>query len=113
MSRRRPSWNRRKTGRGFSMLIHDYFTSAEYAELSPRALKALLDLYTQFKGNNNGDLCAAWTLMKRRGWTSKDQLGKAMAELLERGWIEVTRQGGFQGGRHMARLYAVTWLGID
>lgn len=104
---------RRNSSRGFSMLIHEYFTSAEYAQLSPRALKALVDLYTQFKGANNGDLCAAWTLMRRRGWTSKDQLGKAIAELLERGWISVTRQGGFAGGRHQPRLYAVTWLGID
>jgi hypothetical protein len=51
--------------------------------------------------------------MSRRGWTSKDQLAKAIAELLERGWLTVTRQGGFSGGRHLPRLYAVTWLGID
>ncbi len=91
------------------MLIHDYFTSPEYAELSPRALKALIDLYCQFRGNNNGDLCAAWSLMSRRGWTSKDQLAKAITELLERRWIELTRQGG----RRIPSLYAVTWLGID
>lgn len=109
MNRRSPYRKRAKTGRGFSMLIHDYFTSLEYAELSPRAVKALVDLYCQFKGSNNGDLCAAWTLMARRGWTSKDQLAKAVAELLERGWIAVTRQGG----RRISTLYAVTWLGID
>lgn len=95
------------------MLVHEYFTSVEYAELSPRALKALVDVYTQFRGNNNGDLQASWSLMSKRGWTSKDQLGKAICELLERGWLLVTRQGGFQGGRHLPRLYAVTWLGID
>lgn len=100
---------RAKTSRGFSMLIHEYFTSREYAELSSRAVKALIDLYTQFKGNNNGDLCFAWKIMAGRGWTSKDQLAKAVAELLERGWIDVTRQGG----RRVPTLYAVTWLGID
>lgn len=99
----------RRTSGTFSMLIHDYFTSPEYAELSPRALKALIDLYCQFRGGNNGDLCAAWKLMKARGWTSKDQLAKAIAELLERGWISVTRQGG----RRIPTLYAVGWLGID
>jgi hypothetical protein len=104
---------RTRTGKGFSMLIHEYFTSSEYAELSPRAVKALIDIYTQFRGSNNGDLTAAWSVMAKRGWTSKDQLSKALRELLERGWLTVTRQGGFEGGKHRPRLYAVTWLGID
>jgi hypothetical protein len=107
------SRKRRRTTRGFSMLIHDYFTSPEYAELSSRAVKLLIDIYTQFRGSNNGDLTAAWSVMAKRGWTSKDQLGKALRELLERGWVIVTRQGGFKGGKHLPRLYAVTWLGID
>lgn len=91
------------------MLVHEYFRSAEYARLSPRAVKALVDLYTQFRGSNNGNLCAAWTLMAPLGWTSKDQLAKALAELLKAGWIVITRQGG----RRIPTLYAVTWLGID
>ena len=95
------------------MLVHEYFTSQEYACLSPRAVKALVDVYTQFKGGNNGDLVASWSVMSKRGWTSKDQLGKAIDELLERGWLQITRQGGFQGGKHRPRLLAVTWLGID
>jgi hypothetical protein len=112
-SQRTRAKRRGKPGKGFSMLIHEYFTSAEYAELSPRAVKALVDVYTQFRGNNNGDLAASWSVMKPRGWTSKDQLGKAIAELLDRGWLEATRMGGFDGGKHRPRLYAVTWLGID
>lgn len=99
----------RRSKRSFSMLVHDYFTSPEYAMLSPRAVKALIDLYTQFRGANNGDMCAAWKLMRPLGWTSRDQLQKALAELLERGWISITRQGG----RRIATLYAVTFLGID
>lgn len=99
----------RKSNRSFSMLIHDYFTSPEYAELSPRAVKALIDLYCQFRGGNNGDLCAAWSVMAPLGWTSKDQLSKALHELIERGWIICTRQGG----KRVSSLYAVTFLGID
>lgn len=91
------------------MLIHEYFTSVQYARLSPAALKALIDLYTQFRGKNNGDLCAAWPIMAPRGWTSKSALAKAVQELLDGGWIIVTRMGG----NRVARLYAVTWLGID
>jgi hypothetical protein len=91
------------------MLVHEYFRSAEYARLSPRAVKALVDLYTQFRGGNNGDLCAAWKIMAPLGWSSKDQLAKALQELLDAGWILITRMGG----KRVARLYAVTWLGID
>ena len=91
------------------MLIHEYFTSVQYARLSAVALKALVDLYTQFRGRNNGDLCAAWPIMAARGWTSKSALAKALQELLDGGWIIVTRMGG----NRVARLYAVTWLGID
>lgn len=104
---------RRESGT-FSMLIHAYFQSEEYAELSPRAVKALVDLYCQFRVNklgfgNNGDLCAAWKTMSKMGWKSKSQLHKAIDELLARGWIILTRQGG----RHCPSLYAVTFLGID
>jgi len=43
------------------------------------------------------------------GWRSNDQLRKALGELLREGWIIITRHGG----RHMASLYAVTFLQID
>lgn len=94
---------------GFSMLIHAYFQSAEYAELSPRAVKLLIDIYSQFRGENNGDLCATLSVMKKVGWKSNDQLQKALAELLATGWITMTRRGG----RQKASLYALTTLGID
>ncbi len=98
----------RKNHRGFSMLFHDYFTSAEYAALSARAVKTLIDLWCQFNGGNNGDLCAAMSVMSKRGWTSKDQLKKGLDELLDKGWIIITRMGG----KRVARLYAVTFYGI-
>ncbi len=99
----------RRESRSFSMLIHDYFRSPEYAALSPRAVKCLVDLYTQFRGNNNGDLCAAWSVMSEVGWRSKNQLREALDELIKRGWIVVTRQGG----RRWPSLYGVTFLGIN
>lgn len=99
----------RRSGQGYSQLIHAYFESPEYAELSPRAVKALIDIFCQYRGANNGDLCAAIGVMRSRGWRSKDQLAKALEELLDKGWLMVTRQGG----RHLATLYAVTFMSID
>jgi hypothetical protein len=81
----------------------------EFATLSSFALKALMDLLVQYRGDNNGDLCAAWTVMARRGWRSRDSLAKGLRELRERDFIVVTRQGG----RHRATLYAVTFFAID
>ena len=46
--------------------------------------------------------------MSKRGWKSKDTLSKALAELRDKDWIEVTRQGG----RHSPSLYAVTFYAI-
>ena len=83
--------------------------SKSFADLSAHAVKLVCDFLAQYKGDNNGDLCVAWKLMRERGWRSRDTLEKARRELLDRGWIVITRQGG----RHQATLYAVTFYAID
>jgi len=72
-------------------------------------VKLLIDVYCQYRGKNNGDLTAAWSVMKKYGWTSKSQLRKALVELEARGWLVKTRQGSI----NKASLYAVTFWGID
>ena len=90
-------------------LPHAIIQSPEYAELNARAVKLLIDLFIQFRGDNNGDFTAAWTVMRQHGWQSKDTLYRALKTLIERGWIIKTRQGG----KHLCSLYAVSWLPID
>ena len=99
----------RRGGHHFSMLVHAYFESQEYSLLSARAVKALIDIYCQFRGSNNGDLCATISVMRARGWRSKDQLAKAINELVNAGWLMVTKQGG----RHTPTLFAVTFLPVN
>ena len=70
----------------------------------------LFDLAAQYKGNNNGDLCAAWTLMKVRGWKSEETLHNAKRQLLERGLIAETRKGARP---NKAALYGLTWFAMD
>lgn len=103
------SKGRSDNGPSFTKLVHHYFQSAEYAELSSRSVKLLVDLNCQYRGDNNGDLCVTLSVLKKVGWTSNDQLQKALVELLATGWLIVTRRGG----RKMASLYALTTLGID
>ncbi|MDR7099341.1 hypothetical protein J2X04_001688 [Lysobacter niabensis] len=80
-----------------------------YARLSPWAHKLLADLSTQYSGYNNGYLCAAWTLMRQRGWRSRTTLEKARTELEHFRVIERTQQGG----RNRPNLYAFTWRRVD
>ena len=108
MAKRSQAKGRREHG-SFVALPHAVIRHKNFATLSPRATKLLFDLLASFNGKNNGDFSAAWTLMKKRGWRSRDQLDKARKELLERGFIVKTRQGG----RNKCSLFAVTFFAID
>ncbi len=68
-----------------------------------------MDLCSVYNGHNNGDMATAWTIMKNRGWRSRDQLWKAQNELLEKEFIIKTRQGG----RNKCNLFAITIWAID
>jgi len=99
----------RSTTGSFLSLPHSLLNHACFATLSPRATKLLIDLSAQYNGKNNGDLSAPLSMMKKRGWNSSDQLSKAKKELIERGLILVSRQGGL----NKCNLYAITWKPID
>lgn len=108
------SKGRRETGLFIALPTH-IFTSPQYANLSAHAVKLLIDLLSQYRGFNNGDLCATWSLMSQRGWRSRDTLNRALKELMTAGFIEKTRQGerGHSSGQRKPTLYGVTWKGID
>lgn len=94
MARNRLKAKGRREFGSFAALPHDVLESESYARLSGHGVKALVDLFGQFRGSNNGDLTAAWKEMARRGWTSKSLLYRGLHELLDNGLIEKTRQGG-------------------
>lgn len=78
--------------------------------LSPKAFVLLDNLIAQYKGDNNGDLTAAKKILILYGWSqSNSAIDKAKYELLAKGFIQQTRQGG----KNKASLYAVTWINID
>ena len=70
----------------------------------------LFDLVAQYRGENNGDLSAAWSQMQARGWKSKETLFKAKSELIALGLIVETRKGARP---NKASLYACTWMALD
>ena len=83
---------------------------ADYRTLNGHAVKLLNALTFQFIGENNGDLTAAWTVMRdEHGFKSPETLNNAMKELINADLITKTRQGCL--GR--CSLYAVNWLKIN
>lgn len=81
MARTRRKIVGRSDGGGFFALPNAVLESPNYRMLSAQAVKLLCDLGSQFKGANNGDLCATWSLMHARGWKSRDTLGHALGKL--------------------------------
>ena len=94
---------------GYFALPHAVMSQRKFAALSAHGKTLLLDLGWQFRGGNNGDLAATWSIMEARGWRSRSTLGRALSELLQAGLIMKTRQGG----RRVCSLYALAWLRID
>ena len=58
----------RQTTSPFLRLPHHVLDHAVFKTLSTRATKLVMDLAAQYRGSNNGDLCAPLSLMKKRGW---------------------------------------------
>lgn len=105
----REAQQKREPG-GFVALPFALLRSQSFATLGPHAVKLLFDLLQQYNLRNNGDLSMSFEKgMRPRGWKSKQTLNKARQELLDRGFIIITRQGGL----HQCSLYAVTFFAID
>lgn len=81
-----------------------------FSRLTPYAIKLLIDVAAQFRGDNNGDLCIAWKLMKPRGWRSEETLHRAKCELIEAGFLFEARKGRRP---NVCSLFALTWHTLD
>jgi len=86
----------------------------DYKGLSGNGVKLLMALAYQYRGSNNGNLTAAWSVMqKKHGFKSQDTLNRAKQELLEADLIRQTRSGMFMNPGGRCALYALTWQAID
>lgn len=107
---REKKWKGHDFQGGFLALPHAVSHSIAYRNLSAIAVKLLIDIGSQYKGNNNGDLTAAWKIMQPRGWKSQDTLNRAKKELLDAGFIAETRKGKLP---NTCSLYGLTWLDLN
>jgi len=94
----------------YTALPHALLDSVAFMGASHPARSLLCELLRQHNGGNNGHLHLASSWLKKRGWTSNDVQHRAKIELIERGLIIQTRQGGLNAGPNR---YAVTWLSIS
>jgi len=87
--------------------------SEDYKKLSGNAVKLLMAMIHQYRGNNNGNLHAAYGGMSDWGFNSKQTLSNAIKALLHSGLIMKTRQGRFANPGGVCSLYAIMWQPID
>ena len=99
-----------RVGEAFLALPYSVLNSPLFLALTPHAVKLLLDVAAQYRGDNNGDLAMAWKLMKPRGWRSEATLHKAKNELLDAGFLYETRKGRRP---NVCSLFALTWPMLD
>lgn len=67
--------------------------SDEFQRLPSCAKALLLDLASQYTGNNNGRLTPAWSVMKEKGWASNNTVLSAKKALLNSSFALMTRKG--------------------
>lgn len=99
---------RRESG-SFTLIPHAVQDCPNWRQCSGTAIKMLCDVARQYNGRNNGDLCAALSILRPLGWTSPDTVTWALRELRHYGFLLLTRQGGL----HAPNLYALTWHPVD
>jgi hypothetical protein len=85
------------------------FESVAFRTLPPSALKLWVDLRSRYNGSNNGNISAALSTLRPRGWRSPETLTRALWELLHRGLLRRTREGK-PGPFRLCALYAFTDL---
>jgi hypothetical protein len=108
---------RRRKGNGpsFIQLFHWMVDMPVWHSLSPRAVVAYLELARRYNGTNNGSLhLSARELARAWGW-SIDTAASAIRELVEKGFIEITRASGFnmKDRKRQATEYRLTVLFCD
>lgn len=103
----------RKGGGRYAGIPHAVMNHPDYVALSPNAIRLLLEMAKQYNGHNNGDLSAAFSVLKHRGFGSKTTLAKLLRELQERDILRCSRPWHFLNPGSQCALYALTWLNVD
>lgn len=98
---------------GFAGVPRIVMKTNDYASLSYKAKALLFELAYQYRGQNNGDLTVALSVLRCRGWKREATISDAVSELLSANMIVRTRDGRFSNPGSRCALYAITWRPVD
>ena len=107
---RKPNRNGRRNSAPHIQILKFVLNSDEFGFLSGNAVKLLLELHRQYNGYNNGDLCATWSQLRKRGWKSKGTLARSLKELIAAEFVVLSR---ISYQKRAPNLYAITYLSVD
>mgnify|MGYP003691046209 FL=1 len=99
---------RRDYGRYYNV-PHSVTNAYAYYSLSVYAFKLWHALLLQYDGKNNGRIDAILSRLENRGWKN-GTLYRSLGELIEKGFITKTRQGGIGAMKATCSLYRFTHL---
>jgi hypothetical protein len=95
---------------GHGALPRDFCRTPQYRRLSHGARAVFAEFTMRYMGNNNGNLEMTEEQAREAGIGSGPTLRRYLKELINAGWLIITRQGGLSIG---CSLYALTIHGID
>jgi len=98
---------RRKSGERFVALHHWLLRSAAWRTLSPNAKAVLIDIWLRHNGSNNGQIVYAVREAAGIG-IGKSQAAITLSELVDRGFLKITRDSAFRVKTKEAREFAIT-----
>jgi hypothetical protein len=84
-----------RTPGSYTAWPHACARSEHFKQRSVHAKALLFEFVSQYNGNNNGDLCCAFKLLKARGWKSRTTIEKARAGVYrDRATVCISSQAG-------------------
>ncbi len=97
---------RSKHGGQFVPIPYTMARSPAWRSLNGSSVKVYIELHSRFHGTNNGGLSLSWAEGAKLLGMSKTSVGRALAELEEKGFVQMTRRGQWYG--RLASTYSVT-----
>ncbi len=98
---------RSKRGGKFVRLANSMLTSPAWRSLSGSAIKYYIELRREFNGTNNGEIHLSLEEAKKRLGMARDTALRVQLELIDKGFIRMTKRGGFH------QRTATTWALTD
>lgn len=98
---------RKRGARRFLQIDSTVYGSAAWRALPDAALRLWVDLRTVNNGHNNGRIAPTFATLRPLGWTSKSKHERALAVLVEHGFLRYTRKTG-PNAFHRAALVRFT-----